>query len=281
MAVITYRDRNLQANELSFFVKMTISLSIKKSMAGVLLLGLSTWVMAETQEIENADDSLTTDGASLDDMDDFFVFDHEEESVTDIYDPLENYNRVIFSINDKIYRFVLIPVADTISIVPEPARNLFSNFYDNLGTPISGINALLQLDAHHAATEFSRFLINSTIGVFGIFDPASKMGLIRNHEDFGQTLAHYGIDHGFYMVLPILGPSSLRDGIGAVSDVSANPVLTDWNVDPADYQSLTALDEAVNVSFDKAEYVTLYDNSLDPYAFFRSVYTQYRGGLIE
>src|SRR5690606_23750490 len=146
--------------------------------------------------------------------DDFFVFDPEEEEAApapSIADPLEGFNRAMFTVNDKLYRGVLKPVAVVYRKVPRPVRVSVSNVLDNLGTPVSALNALLQFDLRNAGTELSRFAINTTFGILGLFDPATEAGLVADNEDLGQTLGRWGIGHGVYLVIPGRGPSSLRD----------------------------------------------------------------------
>ncbi len=164
---------------------------------------------------------LATTAAAQDDDDDFFEFDEGPQ----IADPFETINRATFSLNDSLYRGLLKPVAVAFRVVPEPARVSVSNFFSNLGTPISAINALLQLDLPNAGTEASRFVINTTVGILGLFDPASSMGLAQETEDLGQTLGRYGIGHGFYVVIPFLGFSSLRDGLASLGNTAIDPVL--------------------------------------------------------
>jgi len=221
--------------------------------------------------------ALTNTVLAQDDDDDFFFF--EEESSTQIADPFESINRATFAFNDSLYRGVLKPVAVAFRVVPEPARIGLSNFFSNLGTPISAINALLQLDLRNTGTEVSRFLINSTIGILGFFDPATDMGIEEDQEDLGQTLARYGIGNGFYLVIPFYGYSSLRDGLGTLADTALNPVN-----DPLSYGEILALtvaDAETTLSLDEDTYEALYDASIDPYIFFRTSYVQNRAGSVE
>ncbi|MDC0598781.1 VacJ family lipoprotein [Gammaproteobacteria bacterium] len=213
------------------------------------------------------------------DDDDFFIFDEEEEEIKEVADPLEPFNRAMFTFNDKLYRGVLKPVAIGYRRVPEPARISVSNFLDNLETPVSSVNALVQLDIKNAVTESSRFLINSTIGLFGLFDPATKMGLERETEDLGQTLGRYGVGHGFYLVLPLSGPSSLRDGISRVgNNIRANPMLDDLS--NGDFIVLRLIDAETALSLDQDSYEAFYESALDPYIFFRSSYIQRRDAQV-
>lgn len=214
----------------------------------------------------------------LEDEDDFFFFEEDQVFDDEIADPFESINRVVFSINDRLYRVFLSPVVRTYRIVPRPVRASISNFYTNLTSPVSAVNALLQLDFPNAGSELSRFLLNTTIGILGFFDPATKMGIEEDREDFGQTLGHYGVGHGFYMVLPILSFSSLRDLSGRAGNSFLNPINGIWDPELDDYIAFQALDEVNDLSFDVDNYTSLYDSALDPYAFFRSAYVQYRAG---
>jgi phospholipid-binding lipoprotein MlaA len=210
-----------------------------------------------------------------DDDDDFFEFDEGPQ----IADPLESLNRATFALNDSLYRGVLKPVAVAFRVVPEPARISLSNFFSNLGTPISAINALLQLDLPNAGTEASRFAINSTLGILGLFDPAGSMGIEQDNEDLGQTLGRYGVGHGFYVVIPFLGFSSLRDGLGSLGNTAINPVL-----DPLSTGEIIALNLAqaeTTLSLDPDTYEALYQSAIDPYIFFRTSYIQNRAGRVE
>lgn len=212
------------------------------------------------------------------DEDDFFA---DEEFLDDeIADPFEPINRMVFYANDKLFRVVLSPAVGIYQIVPEPARVSVSNFYENLTAPISAINAVLQLDMENAGSELSRFIINSTVGVLGLFDPASRMGIVQDREDLGQTLAHYGIGHGFYMVVPILGFYSLRDFGAKLGESTLNPINQVWDPDLKQYIVYQGIDGINDLSFNIENYISLYDSALDPYIFFRSAYVQNRAGAV-
>jgi phospholipid-binding lipoprotein MlaA len=130
-------------------------------------------------------------------------------------DPLEPSNRLMFGANERIYRFLFDPLADAYSfVIPHPVRRSVRHFFDNLGEPATCLNELLQLNPLRAGRTGARFAINSTVGVAGLFDLADRVGLKRNHTDFGETLGVYGIGHGWYLVVPVLGPSSVRDLVG-------------------------------------------------------------------
>lgn len=213
------------------------------------------------------------------DPDDFFVFDEEESApVQSIADPLENFNRAMFRVNDSLYRRILKPVAVAYRKVPRPMRVSVANFLDNLGTPVSAINALLQFDLPNAGTELGRFAVNSTMGILGLFDPASDLGLVPDTEDLGQTLGRYGMGHGIYLVIPGRGPSSLRDAIGGTGNAAMDPFFS--SLENGERIAVLLLDAETALSLDQDTYEALYDRALDPYVFFRSAYIQNRNGEV-
>ena len=135
-------------------------------------------------------------------------------------DPWESWNRKVFSFNDTLDTYALRPVARGYQkITPRPVRKSVRNFFGNLGEGKNLVNNLLQAKFHDAGVDTARFLFNTTFGVLGVFDVATRMGLQRNDEDFGQTLGKWGVDSGPYVVLPLLGPSTLRDAPALVPDV--------------------------------------------------------------
>lgn len=130
-------------------------------------------------------------------------------------DPLENLNRGTQSFNDGADRILLKPLAQAYQYaLPQPVETGVSNFFSNLGDPFIALNQVLQGKPGFAISDLGRFLINSTIGIAGIFDVADVMGLEKHQEDFGQTLAVWGVEQGSYLVIPLLGPSSFRGGVG-------------------------------------------------------------------
>lgn len=140
-------------------------------------------------------------------------------------DPYEGFNRQMYAFNDGVDKAVLEPVARGYrAVTNEPVREGVSNFVDNLGEPVTFANELLQGKIPNAAGTVGRFLINSTIGIVGIFDPAGAMGIDRTDEDFGQTLGVWGVGGGPYLVLPFLGSSNPRDLLGKGVDMGLNPM---------------------------------------------------------
>jgi phospholipid-binding lipoprotein MlaA len=211
----------------------------------------------------------------------FFVFDEEDAGPTEppIADPLEGLNRATFAFNDKLYRGVLKPIARGLRVLPEPVRTSGSNFFDNLGAPVSSVSALLQGDVRNCATELGRFLLNSTAGLAGLFDVATEVGLLQDEEDIGQTLGRYGVGHGFYLVLPLFGSSSLRDAIGTAGTGAINPVYD--NLEMGEIIAINFTEAEIALSLDRDTYEGLYEGALDPYAFFRSAWQQNRAGRVE
>lgn len=216
--------------------------------------------------------------------DDFLLFDETE--IPEVYDPLEPFNRFMFGFNDIVYFYLSKPVARGWRYVaPEPLRVSVRNFFDNLKAPVRIVNAGLQGKFDTAGTELKRFLTNSTLGIGGMFDPAKEhFSLQRTSEDTGQTLGFYGMGPGPYLVLPLLGPSSLRDGVGAVADTNLDLAWYIWGHEKSehnyDYVGARAF-EAINfLSIDKDTYEGIKRDALDPYLFMRDAYLQYRSNLI-
>lgn len=144
------------------------------------------------------------------------------DDVTDpleIADPLEPLNRALYSFNAQLDRWLLLPTIGLYQkVVPQFARQGVTNFFDNLDDIRTGMNQVLQLRPKRAFQTGGRFLTNTTLGIGGLWDPASRFGMPKYDEDFGQTLGHYGMGAGPYLVLPLFGPSGLRDGIGRAFD---------------------------------------------------------------
>lgn len=143
---------------------------------------------------------------------------------SDQRDPWEGFNRSVFSFNEGLDRYVAKPVARAYqTVMPQVLDDMVSRFFNNLFAPITITNALLQGKGHVAAEQTSRFMFNTTAGLAGFFDVATPMGLPRVKEDFGQTLAVWGVPSGPYVMLPVLGPSTIRDFSGRLVDVIPDP----------------------------------------------------------
>lgn len=209
--------------------------------------------------------------------------DFEDEFINEapaIADPLEPLNRGIFWINDRLYFYLLKPLARGLRTLPRPIRQGIDNFFINLEAPIRAGNALLQLKFKACGQEIMRFVINTTIGIGGLFDVAKKGGIPLHREDFGQTLGHYGLGPGIYLVLPILGPSTLRDAAGETLDTFLDPLYlrTDTNRDLLAVKSIKTINE---LSIDEDTYEQVKRNAIDPYNFIKNTYIQHRSKLIE
>ena len=195
-------------------------------------------------------------------------------------DPLEPLNRSVFEFNQVVDGIIIRPVAAGYrAITPQPVRNHVGNVADNLFEPLSMVNSLLQGDVQGGMKNFWRFVINSTVGLAGINDVASTAGLSENREDFGQTLAVWGVGSGPYIVLPILGPSNGRDTVGIVTDWFINPV--NYAVDDGWTSAGIAAGQAVvrrERLLDPIDDINA--SSIDPYATFRSIYEQRRAAQI-
>ncbi|KAF1052401.1 MAG: putative phospholipid-binding lipoprotein MlaA [Stenotrophomonas maltophilia] len=136
-----------------------------------------------------------------------------------VYDPWESWNRRMYHFNYRFDEWVFLPVVNGYEYVtPHFVRSGVSNFFSNLGEVTTLVNSLLQLKPRVAANSTARLLFNTTFGILGVWDPATHMGLPKISEDFGQTLGYYGVPEGPYLMLPILGPSNVRDTTGLVSD---------------------------------------------------------------
>lgn len=194
-----------------------------------------------------------------------------------IYDPLEPINRRIYRFNAVVDQYLLLPALHAYrAVVPEPAREGVSNFFQNLDEIDTFINTLLQGKPREAAVTLARFLVNSTVGWAGLFDPATALGLPRQDEDFGQTLGVYGVDAGPYLVLPFFGPATLRSGLGLgagfMLDVAVDPLaLREHPERRLAYWPLFALDTRAQQGF--RYYQT---GSPFEYALVRFIYVNYR-----
>lgn len=223
--------------------------------------------------------SSDTKASGLDDFDvafgDYSVNDNKPEKL--ISDPLEPFNRGVFWVNDKLYFYLFKPIARGYRLIlPRQARVSVGNVFSNLATPIRAGNALLQLKFRDFGTEIYRFVINTTFGLGGLFDPAESVaGVKPSIEDFGQTLGYYGAGHGFYLVLPIVGPSSLRDGTGSFVDSFADPFRY-ADLETLEYLGIKMFDATNRLSLDRDTYEGIVHDSIDPYLFIRAAYSQRR-----
>ena len=195
-------------------------------------------------------------------------------------DPWEPFNRGMYRLNYIIDGLVLKPITQVYrGVMPEKGQSLVHNFVLNLEEPITFGNSVLQADPENSFTSLWRFMLNSTIGLGGLFDVAGEVGLKARRTDFGETLAIYGVESGPYLFLPVLGPSGARDGLGRVADAFMHPAMyvNDTGTSVALW-SITAVDTRSD-KFDLIE--DIQKTSLDPYVTFRSYYNQHRAAHIK
>ena len=209
--------------------------------------------------------------------------DFETSKVEDeIYDPFEPVNRAIFSFNNVADRVVLEPVAKGYKKLPSPIQSGISNFLSNLRAPLVVVNQLLQGQGENAIQSSGRFIINSTVGLLGIFDVAEKIGIEEKEEDFGQTLATWGVGDGFYIVLPLFGPSNIRDTSGMLITMVTDPINA-YAVSEGEAW-MVPMRTAANAVDQRSKIIdevnALRDNSVDYYAAVRSSYYQNRKAAI-
>lgn len=253
----------------------------------ILLLSISLFLSACSTK-QTPTPTLQKSALSKTDINFEDKFDKEfeaEDKVT--YDPLEGYNRWMTSTNDKFYTYVFDPISrGYATIIPKPARVGISNAFHNLKFPIRFANNLLQFKFDASMKELGRFIINSTLGVLGLFDVAKAGGIEPQEEDFGQTLGYYGVGPGFHIVLPFLGPSNLRDMIGLSVDTAMSPTtnasLAYQIPDNAEKSfGLISFEYLNKNSLHPGEYENLKKDALDVYTFFRDTYEQKRAKEIE
>lgn len=206
----------------------------------------------------------------------------EAEGIDLIADPLEPLNRVFFIFNDKLYFWLLKPVATGYEkVIPQDIRICVRNFFYNISMPIRAVNCLLQGRIKGFGNELLRFFINSTAGVAGFADPAKHaLKLDKQDEDFGQTLGFFGLGPGVYINWPILGPSSLRDSVGMMGDYFLNPL--GYAIDSTKSKIAVGSFDFVNeTSLTLGDYESLKKAALDPYVALRDAYYQYRKNKIK
>ena len=194
-------------------------------------------------------------------------------------DPFEGFNRSVYEFNETLDQAVVKPVAQTYQqITPQPVRTGVKNFFGNLSDVWSTVNNALQLKPAQTAESFLRVLINSTVGLYGVLDIATELKLERHSEDFGQTLGYWGVPDGPYVVLPFLGPSTLRDTAGLPVDTSTDVVR---NLDHVPTRNSALALRIVEKRADLLKTTELLgEASLDKYSFTRDAYLQYRRSQI-
>jgi phospholipid-binding lipoprotein MlaA len=203
-----------------------------------------------------------------------------EKPAVQVADPIESVNRAVFVFNDRLYFWLLKPVARGYGfIVPEFLRIGIRNALENIAMPVRLVNNLLQGKGKGAGRELARFTINSTIGMGGLIDTAKgNWGIPPSDEDLGQTLGTYGLGHGAYVVLPFFGPSSVRDAIGLGGDLFLHPLwyLVDFRTGVEIRAGRAVNDTSLNIE----AYDDIKAAAIDPYLAFRDGYIQYRQGLV-
>jgi phospholipid-binding lipoprotein MlaA len=186
----------------------------------------------------------------------------------------------MYSFNDTLDRYVMKPVAKGYrAVLPSPVRKGVSNFFSNLREPAVMINSALQGKFSQAASDLGRFMINTTFGIYGLFDVATAIGIERHNEDFGQTLGTWGVGEGPYLVLPLLGPSNIRDGVGLYAD---NELYPPNHLDSSSTRTKLYILEGIDIRARLLDAGDILDQAAgeDPYVFVREAYRQRRRSLI-
>lgn len=197
----------------------------------------------------------------------------------DSRDPIEPFNRAMFSFNEGLDKAVVKPVAEGYrAVVPGVARSGVTNFFGNLEDLWIAVNQFLQGKFTEGVQDIARFIFNSTIGMFGLIDVASDFDLPKHNEDFGQTLGRWGVGNGAYVVLPFIGPRTTRDAVATVVDIEADIVR---NVDHVPTRNTLLVTRLINTRADFLDTVrAMEDAALDKYIFVRDSYLQRRRNLI-
>ena len=231
-------------------------------------------IATEPKEITEPKDQSKEDDLS-------FLEEEPEEEIVLVPDPIEGLNRTMFVFNDKLYFWVIKPVASAYgTIMPEIARVGIKNFIYNVTFPIRFVNSLLQGRWKKAESEFSRFMICTSFGVLGFGNPVKDYPELNpSAEDMGQTFGAWGIDNGFYIVWPLMGPSTFRDSVGRFGDWFLDPTFI---VDRFEVTiALRSVEAVNNTSFRIGDYEALKEAALDPYVALRNAYIQNRNKRIQ
>lgn len=196
------------------------------------------------------------------------------DRVTQTQDPWEGFNRKIYAFNDSFDKGIARPVARTyVRAVPGPARNGIHNAITNINEPVTVVNDALQGKVKQTIQDLGRFLINSTVGLLGWFDVAKHVGLPHHEEDLGETLATWGVNSGPYLVIPFIGPSTVRDAGGRLGDAYANPPLDNM---PPRYRNAEIVTYGLDTRVGLMGLNNAIDEAYDPYTFVRDAYIQHR-----
>jgi phospholipid-binding lipoprotein MlaA len=256
---------------------VSIAQSAEDSVNASGRLDRQSQVTAESLNNHSPTYSTESDDEDFEEEDsDYLYEDEEDEPESYASDPLKPWNNAMYHFNDKLYFWILKPVARGYrTIMPDMGRIGVQNFFLNLSTPIRLVNCLLQGKGGGAEIEFARFLTNTTVGFLGFRDPAKAFhNLNRKDEDLGQTFGVWGVDNGWYVILPFLGPSTVRDAAGRFGDMFLNPLF---------YLETTQLSTGVwafekinGISFRIGDYETIKEAAFDPYESIRDGYLQRR-----
>jgi len=194
-------------------------------------------------------------------------------------DPFESYNRAMFSFNDGLDEYLLRPVAEGYdAVLPSPVKTGVSNFFSNIGDLFVILNDILQFKFAQAVSDTARFIVNSTIGLYGLIDVSTELGLPKHNEDFGQTLAVWGVTDGPYIVLPLFGPRTMRGAVGFVAESSIDPV-NDIEDDTKRYSTIVL--RTIDTRYKLLQASRIVDQAaIDKYSFVRDAYLQTRKNLI-
>ena len=196
-----------------------------------------------------------------------------------VSDPLERMNRAFFDFNNQLYFWVFRPISKGYgAVAPKPVRVSLERFFANVKFPIRLVNNVLEGRLKGAGIETTRFVVNSTVGVGGLFDPATRWNLKAQPADFDQTLALYRIPTGIYLHWPILGPSSVRGSVGAVGDLALSPATylpTQWSL------GVEGFDKINMTSLHSDEIDALEESTFDPYVAVRSAYFESRANAVK
>ncbi len=214
-----------------------------------------------------------------------FKEEFETQETSNDFDPLIGYNRAMTTFNDKMIIYALNPISEAYAtVIPQPLRIGLSNFIKNISFPVRLTNNLLQGKLQNVSDETERFIVNSTVGLAGIMDPAQTyMDIPEHKEDFGQTLGYYGVGPGFHIVLPFLGPSNLRDLAGVTLDAYVSPLvnvrgLVNYKIPQNLEQSLgiVAVHMINRTSLNLGRYESIKKDAIELYPFLRDIYEQKR-----
>jgi len=198
-----------------------------------------------------------------------------------IVDPLEPWNRAMFTVNDRLYFWVMKPTANLYNFfIPEWGRIRVRNVVNNVAFPVRFVNSILQLRFHAAVAELGRFVVNSTAGIGGMYEIVKanpKIG--TGDKDFGQTLGRYGISDGFFIIWPVLGPSSFRDSVGLAGDYFLTP--ENYITPTIDSIAVQGYEKVNGVSLRIGDYEDFKESAIDPYIAMKDAYYQYRKSRVK